>query len=176
MSLAPDDKSWITETGMLSLTGLPRSTFSSWTDDGFLQADPGAAYDLEGVLEIALLVEIRKFLGDHTVPAWNYLRDSDRDAEMVEAAAALERGGRFDLVFEPDHSGIAMARDDESLATAVRHPGAPRPVIVVDVADRLLLVREGFQKSRSTRPRPSTRRAGRPRRRAEVRVLHGGAS
>jgi hypothetical protein len=177
MKHGSDDDGWINEAPMLTLVELPRSTFLGWTKEpGFVEADLGAAYGLDEVLEMALLTKVRKYLGDDTISAWKHLRRKGTAAEMVGAARALEAEDRFDLVLEPEHGGICMVRSDKELIAAVKVAGAPRPVIVLDVADWLRLVKAGFERKRSTAARPLERRAGRPRRKAEVRFLPGGAS
>jgi hypothetical protein len=59
----------------------------------------------------------------------------------------------------------------------VRHPGAPRPVVVLDIAERICHIRDSFRRLANFGPRPQVKRPGRPSRAAaKVRTIHGGAS
>jgi hypothetical protein len=51
----------------------------------------------------------------------------------------------------------------------VRHPGAPRSVVVLDVSERLLLAMQAFHRFSKSSKRPTARRPGRPK--AEVRAI-----
>jgi hypothetical protein len=165
MQSEPDDILWITEARMLSLCKLARSTFQSWVKAGLDIEDEGGAYGLSKVLAVALLVEARRHLGlEELLGAWWELARSDDLSAILGAARRLEKGERFDLVIEPEHASIALARSDVELVAAVRHPGAPRSVVVVDLSDRTLLVKESFFRLASRAPRPEKKRRGRPRR------------
>jgi len=108
------------------------------------------------------------------VNIWANLVARGDAGEMVNRARVVERDDRFDLVVEPEHGGVRVVEDDESLIAAVRHPGAPRAVIVVPFAERIALVRDSFRNVRKTTPRPKTRRTGRkPRHLAEVQSIRG---
>jgi hypothetical protein len=161
---APDDISWISEPRMLGLCGLPRSTRQSWERAGLNVGDAGGAYGEGAVLEIALLVIIREHLGlDEIIGAWRDLTSSGVAAELINHARCLREQDRFDLVLEPEHAGIRVARTNAELVAAVRHPGAPRPVVVVDIAERIRLVRESFRRLATHGSRPQVKRPGRPR-------------
>lgn len=149
---------------MLGLCGLPRSTRQSWERAGLNVGDAGGAYGEGAVLEIALLVIIREHLGlEEMVSAWRDLSNSGAAVELINQARGLRDKDRFDLVLEPDHAGIGVARTNGQLVAAVRHPGAPRPVVVVDIADRMRLVRNSFRRLATHEPRPQVKRPGRPR-------------
>jgi hypothetical protein len=161
---APDDISWISEPRMLGLCGLPRSTRQSWERAGLDIGDVGGAYGEGAVLEIALLVIIREHLGlEEMVSAWRELSNSGAAADLINQARCLHDKDRFDLILEPDHAGIRAASTNGQLVAAVRHPGAPRPVVVVDIADRIRLVRDSFRRLATHEPRPQVKRPGRPR-------------
>jgi hypothetical protein len=161
---APDDISWISEPRMLGLCDLPRSTRQSWERAGLNVGDAGGAYGEGAVLEIALLVMIREHLGlEEMIGAWRDLTSSGTAAEIINRARHLRERDRFDLVLEPEHAGIRVARTNAELAAAVRHPGAPRPVVVVDIAERIRLVRDSFRRLAVHEPRPQVKRPGRPR-------------
>jgi hypothetical protein len=150
---------------MFSLCELPRSTFQSWVKAGLDIQDPGGAYGLADVLAISILVHARRHLGlEEMVSAWRDLALTGGAGEIIAAARAAEEGERLDLVLEPEHASIAVARSNDELVAAVRHPGAPRPVIVIDLADAIQLVKESFRRLAKTAPRPSEKRRGRPRR------------
>jgi hypothetical protein len=172
----PDTISWISEARMLGLCDLPRSTFQSWLKAGLDLADPGGAYGLAETLEIAVLVHARRHLGlEEMAGAWKSATRSGRREEIVRRAVALEEGDRFDLVIQPQHASLVVAESDAELVRAVRHPTAPRPVVVLDIADSLLLVKEGFEGLATVGSRPSETRRGRPRRQAaDVRTLPTG--
>jgi hypothetical protein len=176
MQGSPDTIFWISEARMLGLCDLPRSTFQSWLKAGLDLADPGGAYGLAETLEVAVLVQARRHLGlEEMAGAWRSAIRSGRRDEIVRRAVALEEGGRLDLVVQPQHASLAVADTDAELVRAVRHPTAPRPVVVLDVAAPLMLVKEGFEGMATAGSRPSERRRGRPRRQpAEVRTLRTG--
>lgn len=170
MTTAPDDLRWVNEARMLALTGLPRSTFQAWRRAKFVEPLP--AYGEGDVLEMAIAAELRRHLRpDEATRAWAALRESgDLDA-FVNVARRLEEGDRFDLVIEPNHLGVTLATDDASLVAAVRHPTAPRPVVVVALAEQLRHIRDSVRRTGITAARPKERRPGRPSRHAVVHQL-----
>jgi hypothetical protein len=132
--------------------------------------DAGGAYGEGAVLEIAVLVAIRNYLGlDEMVGAWRHFVSSGHAAELVNHARRLDSKGRLDLILEPNHAGIRFARTNPELVRAVRHPGAPRPVVVIDIAEWMRLVRESFRRIATTASRPQTKRPGRPSKVAPIR-------
>jgi hypothetical protein len=87
----------------------------------------------------------------------------------------LDQGDRFDLVVEPDFGGICVATDDADLVEAVRHPGAPRAVFVIPLAEKLVLIRDAFRRFATAAKRPTERKVGRPaRRRVDIRSAREG--
>lgn len=175
MGHAPDDLLWMTEARMLSICGLPRSTFQSWARSGAIERDPGAAYGEGDVLRIALLGILRDHLPTDTArSAWDDLRVSGLLDDFVTRARTLEEGDRFDLVLEVEHAGVIAAFDDIALIDAVRRPEAPRAVKVVPAAERLRLVRDSFRRQ-AARGQPPGRRRGRPpRARPALTPVEGG--
>lgn len=165
---------------MLSLCELPRSTFQSWIKAGLDIEEPDGAYGLSQVLSVAILVAARKYLGlEELVGAWRAANGSGAANQMLTAARGLGKGDRFDLVVEPAHGSIAIARTNSELVKAVRHPGAPRAVVVLDLAERILLVNASFKRMAGYEPRPVEKRRGRPRRRhveVDGRSLRGGSA
>jgi hypothetical protein len=173
MHAGADDIEWVSEARMFSLSGLPRSTFQSWIKAGLDIQDPGGAYSLDDVLEIALLVQARRYLGlEELVSGWRQLTRSGAANAIVAAARGMQQGEQLDLVIEPDHAAIVAARNNEELIAAVRHPGAPRPVVVLTVSEEIQLVKEAFARLAKTAPRPTEKSRGRPRRQgADVTTL-----
>jgi hypothetical protein len=167
MQDAPDDILWISEARMFNLCELPRSTFQSWVKAGLDIEDPGGAYGLADVLAILLLVHARRYLGlEEMAGAWRELGREGAIGTMIRAACDLEEGERFDLVLEPEHGSILVARSNPELVNAVRHPGAPRPVVVLDLSEAIQLVKKSFMRLANRSPRPREKRRGRPRRKA----------
>ncbi len=165
MHAGADDIEWVSEARMFSLCELPRSTFQSWVKAGFDIQDPGGAYGLDDVLEIALLVQARRYLGlEELAGGWRQLTRSGVAGEIVVAARELKEGEQFDLVLEPEHASIVAAGNNDELIDAVRHPGAPRPVVVLAVSGEIQLIKESFARLAKTAPRPAEKRRGRPRR------------
>jgi hypothetical protein len=164
---------WIDEAKMLELCGVPRSTFLGWVKSGMVDQDPAGAYTEEEMLEIVLLSGLRDQLSVQDLATlWPQLRAGNRVAEFLGRARSLGPADRFDLVVEPTHGNVTATGTDEELATAVRRPGPPRPVVVLDLASRLLLAREDFSRWARRGKRPQGRRVGRPTRRvAEVTEL-----
>jgi hypothetical protein len=158
---------------MLDLCDLPRSTFQGWTRAGLFERDPGGAYGEGAVLELVLIACLRHYFSvDELSIRWPRLRQEGRVLAFVSRARELHEGNRYDVVIEPKHGGISLAGDDAELVKAVRHPGAPRPVVVVDLAPKMLLARDSFRASAPTGRRPSERKVGRPiRRGADVRNI-----
>jgi hypothetical protein len=158
---------WVNETRLLTLTNTPRSTFRGWTKAGTFEQAADGAYGEGEVIELALLAELRNHLTtDDLASAWSEFSRSGELEQVVNWVRRMQPGNRLDLVVEPRHAGLTWARDDPALVAAVRHPMAPRPVVVVDVAERLVHIRDSFRRTASRTPRPAKRSAGRPSRAA----------
>ncbi|MCW3001514.1 MAG: hypothetical protein JWQ20_812 [Conexibacter sp.] len=176
VTIDPYELGWVDEAKMLAITDLARSTFHGWARAGIVERDPGGAYSEPAVIEMMLVGALRDYMSvDELAIRWPRLQAEGKVADFVRRARTVEEGERYDLIVEIKHGDVSVARDDTELAAAVRHPGAPRPVVVVDLADRLRLVRSGFMSWRITGRRPKARKAGRPpaRRSAVVTELHG---
>lgn len=159
---------------MLAINELPRSTFQGWTKAGLVERDPGGAYTLDTVLEMTLIAALRDhFSVDELTIRWPRLRNDGHVTDFVSRARNLGDGDRYDLAVEVNHGGISVATDDAELARAVRGPGAPRLMVVLEIAGRLRVVRDGFDAWAIAGRRPTKRKVGRPpsRRAAEVREL-----
>jgi hypothetical protein len=172
----PYELGWVEEAKMLAITDVARSTFHGWARAGIVERDPGGAYSEPAVIELMLVGTLRDYMSvEELAIRWPRLKAEGKAAEFVRRARTLEERERYDLVVEIKHGDVAVAGDDEELAAAVRHPTAPRPVVVVDLADGVRLVRSGFEAWRIMGRRPKVRKAGRPpaRRSATVTELRG---
>jgi hypothetical protein len=175
------DLRWIEEPKMLEVVDLPRSTFQGWVSAGLVDRDPGAAYPLAVTLELVLLGALREMLSVEELKIrWAKLQRSRRVEDFVRRAQTLaaedekEDAGaapdRYDLVVEIKHGGVSIATDDAELAAAVRYPGAPRPVVVLDLVPRLRNALDGFDAWSIVGRRPTTRKVGRPAARGNAQV------
>ncbi|HEV7481691.1 MAG TPA: hypothetical protein VGO13_01180 [Solirubrobacterales bacterium] len=165
------DLLWISEARMLSICGLPRSTFQGWNRAGLGLVDAGGAYGLREVVAISLLVAARDHMGaDELVAAWGAFDRSGEADDLVRAVRKAKKGDRFDLVVAPTSGAMLIVRDDEELVRAVRDPGVPTTFAVIDVSGRLRAVRDSFGRFKKKSKRPQKRRPGRPK--AEVTQLH----
>ena len=159
-----NDSDWIDESKALEIAGVPRSTFQGWAKAGLVERDAGGAYTEDAVLEFTLLAALRDHLSVQQLGTlWPKLRALGTVADLVGKARALDEGRRLDLVVELAHGGISAARNDEELVAAVRHPGAPRALVVMDVAPRVALARDAFRTWATDARRPTARKPGRPR-------------
>lgn len=176
MNTSPDDIAWLNESRMLSVCGLPRSTFQSWGRNGLELANAQGAYGLYEVIGVALLVEMRRYVGvEDLVAVWDDLGAGDSLPALVAKARALQLGDRLDVILEPEHGRATIACGDSELAAAVRHPSAPRPIIVLDVAERVAHVTATFHRLAKNAPRPQEKRPGRPKRdRKQLRLVDSG--
>ncbi len=138
-----------------------------------MEPDPGGAYSESAAAEVALLAELRAHHSLQDLSTlWLRMRAAGDVEELVARAQALAANGRCDLVVELKHGGISVAGDDAELAATIRSAGPPRPLVVIDIAPRMQLVRESFDRWATVGRRPTERRVGRPPRRvAEVREL-----
>jgi len=131
--------------------------------------DPVGAYGHNAVIGLVLLVAARQHLSVAALIAgW---RDFDRgpdSARIFVRARALAPDDRFDLVVELDHARIVVATSDTELIEAVRHPRGPRPVVVLDLAERVRHASMAFHRLANRSPRPAARHRGRPKRQARA--------
>jgi hypothetical protein len=170
----PDDIAWLPESRMLALCELSRSAFTSWKKAGINLESEDGAYGLGEIIPILLLVAARShMLPKEMAGAWREIEASDKLARIIHAARGLEPGERFDLVVAPEHAVLNVALDERELVEAVRNPGAPVPVVVLDLADRVRMVVGTFNRIANRTGPPSERSPGRPRSadRSNVRAL-----
>jgi hypothetical protein len=165
------DLVWISEARMLSICGLPRSSFQGWNRAGLGLLDSGGAYGLREAVAISLLVAARDQMGvEELVAAWRAFDGSGEADELVRAVRGAEKGDRFDLVVAPVGGSMTVVRNDDELVRAVRDPEVPTAFAVIDVSARLRAVRDSFGRYQKQTKRPQKRRPGRPK--AEVTQLH----
>jgi len=160
----PDDIAWLPESRAIDLCELTRSSFNSWQNAGIDLAPENGAYGLRQIVPLVLLVAARSYLPPkEMVGAWLEMENSGEMEGLVNAARSLEQGDRFDLVVEPAHAKLHVAQTEVELLDAVRQPGAPKPVIVLDLADRIRTVVSTFNRIANRTAPPVERSPGRPR-------------
>jgi len=152
------------EAAALALCGMKRPTWIGWSEQGIVARPPDGAYDLHDVIRVALMSELRKVLGvDDMAAAWRGMTSDGVADEVIRLATTVEEDDRLDLVIEPASGQVLLAADDQALAQAVRHPTAPRAVIVISPAAELHRVVGGFANRALRAARPTARRRGRPK-------------
>jgi hypothetical protein len=165
---SPHDIAWLPESQVLKLCGLSRSTLQSWVRGG-LDLAANAAYDLRALVALTLLAETRNFLmPKEMLEAWAGLVRRGQDESIVDAARSLEWGDRFDLVIDVTYTSLRVVQSEAELLNAVVHPRRPRPVVVLDMAEPVLLAVEYFQDHANRTPVPEKKGPGRPRSAARV--------
>lgn len=168
---SPHYIAWLPESQVLKVCELSRSTLQSWIRSG-LDLAVDAAYDLPALVALVLLVETRKFLTPkEMVEAWQALSREGVAERIVESAKRLEDGDRFDLVIDINHASLRIAESDADLMAAVRHSRRPRPVVVLDMAEPVLLAVKYFNDHANPTPRPERKGPGRPRSAARLHIL-----
>lgn len=154
---------------MLSLCHLPRSVLNSWSRAGLDLKTSEGAYGLREVIAVLLLGAARDHIQPKEMaPAWQEIVDSGADIEIVQKARRLSQGDRFDFVIDPENASFAIAQSDAELAAVVRFSSWPRPIVVVDVAERIRQAVRTFDKVGNATPRPKERSSGRPRSAARI--------
>jgi hypothetical protein len=160
----PSDATWLPEAAALALCGIKRPTWTGWSDQGIVARPSDGAYGLDDVIRVALLSALRAVLGvDDMAAAWRGMTSGGIADEVIQLAPTIEEDDRLDLVIEPESGRVQLAKDDRALAQAVRHPLAPRAVIVISPAAELHRVVAGFANRARSGPRPKARRRGRPK-------------
>lgn len=164
MNAPPDDIAWVQQSRILSLCGISRATLNSWIKSGLDIPEETAAYGLADLVTLLVFAAARKHLAPKgMVAAWRDLVRRKEDSRIVDAARELGTEDRFDLVIDPEFLALQVACSEEELIAAVRYPTAPRPVVVVDLAERMRDAVAAFHRAASEERRPSTRKRGRPR-------------
>lgn len=165
---SPHDIAWLPESQVLKLCELSRSTLQSWMRGG-LDLAVDTAYDLRALVALVLLAETRNFLAPkEMIEAWGALARRGDDADLVDAARNLEPGQRFDLIIDITYASLRVVQTETDLTGAVVHPRRPRPVVVLDMAEPVLLAVEYFQAHANRTPVPAKKGPGRPRSAARV--------
>jgi hypothetical protein len=177
--MAASDLTWVSESRLLGICSLPRSTFQSWIRSGLNLADEGGAYGLREVIALTLLAAARDHAGvEELIAGWRRLERSGGDVAVIDAARGLQDGARMDLVLDPSGGAFAIARNDVELVEAIRrHRDVPRPLFVVDVAARIRFAVDAFESFAKATPRPVSKRPGRPKREVvSLRAVDGESS
>jgi hypothetical protein len=168
---SPHDIAWLPESQVLKVCGLSRSTLQSWVRSG-LDLAVDAVYGLPALVSLVLLAEARSFLSPkEMVEAWGALSRAGRVESLVEAARNLERGQNFDLVIDVTYASLRIAETEAELMDAIRHARRPRPVVVLDMAESILLAVEYFEAHANRLPQPKKKGPGRPRSAARVHFI-----
>jgi hypothetical protein len=152
------------EAAALALCGMKRPTWTGWSEQGIVVRPHDGAYGLHDVIRVALLFALRKVLPvDDMAAAWRGMTSDGVADEVINLATTVQEDDRFDLVIEPGSGRVLLATTDQALAQAVRHPTAPRAVIVISPAAELHRVVGGFMNRALSVDRPTARSRGRPK-------------
>lgn len=168
MDAPPDataDIAWFSQAQILELCEISRATLNSWIKAGLDIPAAAAAYKVADVVKLLIFAAARKHLTPQQMAgAWVDLVQSGEAGEITDAARELKSGDKFELVVDLKYHEMKVVRSDKDLLAAVRHPTAPRPLVVVDLAEQMRdSVRSFFRDSHKSAP-PATRKRGRPRR------------
>ncbi len=164
MNAPPDDIAWVQQARILSLCGISRATLNSWIKSGLDIPEDTAAYGLADLVTLLVFAAARKHLAPKgMVAAWRDLVRRKEDVRIIDAARELGAEDRFDLIIDPEYLAFQVACSEQELITAVRHPTAPRPVVVVDLAERMRDAVGAFHRAASEEQPPPARKRGRPR-------------
>lgn len=164
MNASPDDIAWVQQSRILTLCDISRATLNSWIKSGLDIPEDTAAYGLADLVTLLVFAAARKHLTPKDmVAAWRDLVRSGEDVRIATLARDLGSDDRFDLIVDPEYVAFQVACSDEELVAAVRHPTAPRPVVVVDLAERMRDAVGAFHRAASKEDPPPARKRGRPR-------------
>jgi hypothetical protein len=160
-----DDISWVPQARILEWCDISRATLNSWIKSGLDIPEAAAAYKVSDLIKLLIFAGARKHLTpQQMVAAWRELAKTGEAAAIVAAARDLEADTPFDLVIDIKFKALGVVHSDEELVSAVRHPNAPRPVVVIDLAERMRdAVGAFFRDPRKDAP-PIKRQRGRPKR------------
>ena len=177
MSPQPDELSWVPQARILSLCGISRATLNSWIKSGLDIRGDAAAYGLSDLITLLVFSSARRHMTPKLlVAAWTDLVRTGEAAALLNAARDLGPNESFELVIDPEFGQLGVALSDEELLEAIRHPNSPRPVVVVDMAEKVRDAVAAFHRFAERGQRPAARRPGRPRNasRGAFRVVGGG--
>jgi len=170
----PDELPWVQQSRLLALCEISRATLNSWVKAG-LGLGNKAGYEFSDLVTLLIFASARKHMSpQHMVAVWNDLHTEGEVDRLVEAAEHLQPGQNFDLVIDPEYASFLVALSEPELLDAVRHPLAPRPVVVVDMAEKVRDTAAAFRRFATTDEQPEQRKRGRPRNQARLRVVGGG--
>ncbi len=168
MTPPPDDiadVAWVTQAQVLDLCDISRATLNSWIKGGLDIPEAAAAYKVADLIKLLIFASARKHLAPQQIgAAWTELIRTGEATAIVNAARELGTDDTFDLVIDVKYFTLAVARSDKDLIAEVRHPTAPRPIVVVDLAERMRDATGAFFRSSRRDAPPAERTRGRPRR------------
>lgn len=162
---AAADIAWVSQSQIIELAEISRATLNSWIKAGLDISNAAAAYKVVDLVKLLIFAAARKHLTPQQMAsAWTDLAASGEAATITAAARELEPGDSFELVVDLKYHELKVVRSDEELLAAVRHPTAPRPLVVIDLAEPMRdSVRAFFRDARKGVP-PAARKRGRPKR------------
>jgi hypothetical protein len=160
-----DDISWVPQARILELCDISRTTLNSWIKSGLDIPEAAAAYKVSDLVKLLVFAGARKHLTPQQMAsAWRELVKTGEAAAITNAARGLKDDDSFDLVIDVKYRALTVVRSDEELVSAVRHPSAPRPVVVVDLAERMRDGIGSFFRDANQEAPPVERKRGRPKR------------
>lgn len=165
MKAPPQDIAWIRQAQVLELCEISRATLNSWINGGLDIPKGTAAYKVGDLVKLLLFEAARPYLTPQQMgSAWTDLVRKGEDNAIIAAARKLKPGQRFDLVVDTKYHSLRVVHSDKDLVAAVRRPSAPRPVVVIDLTERVVDSVEAFYRGAREEPPPATRKPGRPKR------------
>jgi hypothetical protein len=167
MTPPPDDVAdiaWVPQAQILDLAEISRATLNSWIKAGLDIPEAAAAYKVADLVKLLIFAGARKHLTPQQIAAaWVDLARSGKATAITNAARELGSEDNFDLVIDVKYKAFEVVRSDEELLSAVRHPTAPRAIVVIDLAERMRDAISYFFRSANKDDPPSARKRGRPR-------------
>jgi hypothetical protein len=164
MNSPPDELLWVQQSRILGLCDISRAALNSWIKSGLDLGEDTAAYDLSDLVTLLIFAAARKHMTPkHMVGAWTDLVRSGEATRIINAARELGSDQGFDLVVDPEYGALRVALSEGELLEAVRHPTAPRPIVVVDMAEKVRDAVSAFHRFAERGERPPARKRGRPR-------------
>lgn len=170
MKVPPDataDIAWVSQSQILEFCEISRATLNSWIKAGLDIPTATAAYKVADLVKLLIFAAARKHLTPQQMAAaWSDLAKSGEADRITDLARELKPGNSFDLVIDLKYREMKVVRSNKELVVAVRHPTAPRPIVVIDLAEQMRdSVASFFRCSREDAP-PVARKRGRPKRAA----------
>ena len=178
MTAPPDDVAdiaWVPQAQILDLAEISRATLNSWIKAGLDIPEAAAAYRVADLVKLLIFAGARKHLTPQQLAAaWADLAGAGKTATITNAARELSPDDAFDLVIDVKYKALEVARSDQELLAAVRHPTAPRAVVVVDLAEQMRDAVSSFFRSAKEDVPPTARKRGRPKKaKAHLQLVNG---